>query len=158
AGKVRLDSVAELQRNMGYALANSTDPDTGHHLPASWGAEFRKLGTQKIEWQQGLMNQPYGYQVLGGILRYGNYDPRFLDPIAEHITQLHQKDPDLLLTHVGFGQGERYGFNPSGRLGSGEDPLNSVLEALGHSPEASERFFTGGPTAYREDGSVDPDG
>ncbi|WP_255954434.1 hypothetical protein [Streptomyces odontomachi] len=158
AGKTRLDGVAELQRNMGFALASATDPDSRRHLPASWGTDFRRLGTQKIEWQQGLMYQPYGYQVLGGILRYGEYDPRFLDPIAEHVTQLHQKDPDKFMTHIGSGQGDRYGFNPSGKVGSGEDPLTSVLEALGHSPEASERFFTDTPTAYLEDGTPDRSG
>ncbi|GHH88013.1 hypothetical protein GCM10018793_66000 [Streptomyces sulfonofaciens] len=158
AGRARLDAVGELQRNLGHALANATDPDRRHHLPPSWGAEFRKLGTQPVEWQPGMMSKPYGYQVLGGILRYGDYDPRFLTPIAEHITQLHQADPDGLLTRVGYGQGERYGFNPSGRTGSGTDPLNSVLEALGHSPEASQQFFTRPPVAYREDGAVDPGG
>ncbi|PAZ14873.1 hypothetical protein CLM62_16780 [Streptomyces sp. SA15] len=164
AGQTRLDAVRELQKNMGYTLANATEPDAPHgvdkkyHLPASWGAEFRRLGTQQIEWQQGMMKKPYGYQILGGILRYGNYDPSFINPIAEHITQLHQQDPGKLLTHVGSGEGENYGFNPSGKLGSGEDPMNSVLEALGHSPDASEKFFTDAPTAYNEDGTVNSKG
>nr|WSY51303.1 hypothetical protein OG999_15060 [Streptomyces sp. NBC_00886] len=158
ASKVRLDAMKDLQQNMGFALANATDPDTKQHLPASWGSEFRRLGTQQVGWEQGQWNKPYGYQVLGGLLRYGNYDPRFLDPIAEHVTQLHKKDPYFFLNNKATGQGDIYGFNPSGRLGSGNDPLNSVLEALGHSPEASEKFFTDPPTAYNEDGTVKKDG
>ncbi|MFJ9898838.1 hypothetical protein ACIQPR_36460 [Streptomyces sp. NPDC091280] len=154
ASKLRLNAVKDLQQNMGFALANATDPDTRNHLPASWGADFRRLGTQQIGWEQGQWNKPYGYQVLGGLLRYGNYDPRFLDPIAEHVTQLHKKDPYFFLNGKAAGQEDVYGFNPSGRLGSGNDPLNSVLEALGHSPEASEKFFTEPPTAYNEDGTV----
>lgn len=154
AGKVRLNAMKDLQQNMGFALANATDPDTKQHLPASWGSEFRRLGTQQIGWEQGQWNKPYGYQVLGGLLRYGNYDPRFLDPIAEHVTQLHKKDPYFFLNNKAPGQEDVYGFNPSGKLGSGNDPLNSVLEALGHSPEASEKFFTEPPTAYNEDGTV----
>ncbi|MGJ5899127.1 hypothetical protein DF268_36545 [Streptomyces sp. V2] len=148
----RLDAVRELQRYMGPALANATDPDTKHHLPDSWGAEFRRLGTQEISWQKGQWGKPYGYQVLGGLLRFGNYDPRFLTPIAEHVTQLHQKDPYFFIGNKAMGSSDAYGFNPSGRLGSGNDPLNSVLEALGHSPEAAEDFFTGTPTAYDQDG------
>ncbi|MFI6403637.1 hypothetical protein [Streptomyces sp. NPDC050548] len=154
ASKLRLNAMKDLQQNMGFALANATDPDTRHHLPASWGADFRRLGTQQIGWEQGQWNKPYGYQVLGGLLRYGNYDPRFLDPIAEHVTQLHKKDPYFFLNNKAPGQEDVYGFNPSGKLGSGNDPLNSVLEALGHSPEASEKFFTEPPTAYNEDGTV----
>src|SRR5260221_2264633 len=57
-----------------------------------------------------------------------------------------------------MGQEDVYGFNPSGKLGSGNDPLNSVLEALGRSPEASEKFFTQPPTAYNEDGTAKKDG
>ncbi|MFG2418801.1 hypothetical protein ACGFWD_07100 [Streptomyces sp. NPDC048448] len=154
ATKVRLDAVRDLQQNMGFALANATDPDTAHHLPGSWGADFRRLGTQEIGWEKGQWNKPYGYQVLGGLLRYGNYDARFINPIAEHITQLHKEDPYRFLNNKPMGSEDIYGFNPSGRLGTGNDPLNSVLEALGHSPEASEKFFTDPPTAYNEDGTV----
>ncbi|WP_051857890.1 DUF6571 family protein [Streptomyces cellulosae] len=158
ASKVRLDGMKDLQRNMGLALANATDPDTKHHLPSSWGDQFRRLGTQQIGWEQGQWNKPYGYQVLGGLLRYGNYDARFINPIAEHITQLHKKEPHFFLSNKPAGQEDTYGFNPSGRLGSGNEPLNSVLEALGHSPDASEKFFTESPTAYNQDGTVNKDG
>ncbi|WP_367320470.1 DUF6571 family protein [Streptomyces sp. HUAS ZL42] len=158
ATKIRLDAVQDLQKVMGYTLANATDPDHKHHLPDSWNADFRRLGTQQIGWERGQMNKPYGYQVLGGLLRYGNYDARFLTPIAEHITQLHKEDPYRFLSNKPGGWPDNYGFNPSGKLGTGNDPLNSVLEALGHSPEASEKFFTQPPTAYNEDGTVKKDG
>ncbi len=75
ASKVRLNAMKDLQQNMGFALANATDPDTKSHLPASWGDDFRRLGTQQIGWEKGQWKKPYGYQVLGGLLRYGNYDP-----------------------------------------------------------------------------------
>ncbi|MFF8596858.1 hypothetical protein ACF061_36665 [Streptomyces sp. NPDC015220] len=154
ATKTRLDEVRDLQKVMGYTLANATDPDHKHHLPEDWNTQFRRLGTQQIGWERGQMNKPYGYQVLGGLLRYGNYDARFLDPIAEHITQLHKEDPHRFLMNKPGGSPDIYGFNPSGKLGTGNDPLNSVLEALGHSPEAAEKFFTQPPTAYNEDGTV----
>ncbi|HZF90649.1 DUF6571 family protein [Streptomyces sp.] len=161
ATKTRLAGVQDLQKYMGHALANATDPYTPQsvkgdrqHLPSWWGTEFRKLGTQEIEWERGMMSRPYGYQVLGGLLRYGNYDPAFLAPVAEHITQLHQDDPHRFLANKPAGSDDGYGFNPSGKLGTGNDPLNSVLEALGHSPEAAEQFFTQPPTAYNEDGTI----
>ncbi|OIJ65649.1 DUF6571 family protein [Streptomyces mangrovisoli] len=154
ATKTRLDEVRDLQKAMGQTLADATDPDHRYHLPESWNSEFRRLGTRQIGWERGQMNKPYGYQVLGGLLRYGDYDARFLTPIAEHITQLHQKDPYFFLENKPAGNPDLYGFNPSGRLGTGNDPLNSVLEALGHSPGAAEKFFTQPPTAYNEDGTV----
>ncbi|MEU3733561.1 DUF6571 family protein [Streptomyces sp. NPDC033538] len=161
ASKTRLAGVQDLQKYMGHALANATDPYTPQslkgdrqHLPSWWGSEFRKLGTQEIEWDRGMMNKPYGYQVLGGLLRYGNYDPAFLTPIAEHVTQLHQDDPYRFMSNKPAGSDDGYGFNPSGKLGTGNAPLNSVLEALGHSPEAAEQFFTQTPTAYNDDGTI----
>ncbi|MGK5451040.1 hypothetical protein [Streptomyces radiopugnans] len=155
--KERLALSRDLQRNMGIALATATDPDNRTHLPAGWGEEFRRLGTQRIELEPGAFGpQPYGYQVLGGIMRYGDYDADFLTPIAEHITQLHHDEPMRFMSNKPMGMGDAdLGYNPSGKGGAGYDPLTSVLEALGHSPEAAERFFTGDPTVYREDGTVD---
>ncbi|PJE98477.1 hypothetical protein CUT44_07150 [Streptomyces carminius] len=157
--KERLALAKDFQRNMGVALATATDPDNKSRLPASWGEKFRELGTRQIELEQGAFGREYyGYQLLGGMLRHGNYDADFLTPIAEHITQLHHEEPMRFMSTKPTGMGDPdYGFNPSGKNGAGYAPLTSVLEALGHSPEASERFFTGEPTVYRENGTVDKD-
>ncbi|MEU8891732.1 hypothetical protein [Streptomyces sp. NPDC048442] len=141
----RLALAKELQRGMGTALASATDPDNRSHLPASWATEFRRLGTQHLNADALGFNDPYGYQVLGGLLRYGDYDPRFINPLAEDILKLHKEDPDFFTsnkprTNTDFD----FGFNPSGISGAGYDPLTSVLEGLGHSPEAAKQFFAGG--------------
>ncbi|MEU8654572.1 hypothetical protein [Streptomyces sp. NPDC048737] len=156
--KERLALTRQLQKNMGLALASATDPDNRSHLSASWSTEFRKLGTQPIPLHS-AGSAPYGYQILGGMLRYGNYDARFINPIAEHIVQLHRKDPYRFMENKPMSAGYDLdrGFNPSGKNGTGYDPLTSVLEGLGHSPEAAKRFFTDTPTVYREDGTVDKD-
>ncbi|GHH49387.1 hypothetical protein [Streptomyces candidus] len=141
----RLAQVQELQRSMGTALASATDPDNKPHLPTSWGPEFRKLGTQPIEYDPLASNRPYGYQILGGLLRYGDYDPRFISPIAEDILRLHKEDPNRFMENRPYAPNDPdYGFNPSGRTGAGYDPLTSVLEGLGHSPEAAKQFFADG--------------
>jgi hypothetical protein len=156
--KTRLALTRQLQRNMGMALASATDPDNKPHLPSSWGTEFRRLGTQHVPLEPGSPNSPYGYQVLGGILRYGSYDARFINPIAGHIVQLHHKDPDRFMytKPVTGGADLDWGFNPSGRTGAGYDPLTSVLEGLGHSPDAAKKFFSDEtPVVYKDDGTVD---
>ncbi|MFC4607407.1 hypothetical protein ACFO9E_06205 [Streptomyces maoxianensis] len=157
--KGRLALTKELQRNMGFALASATDPDNKTHLPTSWGAEFRKLGNKELVLNKGAIYPPYGYQVLGGLLRYGNYDPRFINPIAEHIVQTHHNDPDKFMLNKPYvgGADLNYGFNPSGKTGAGYDPLSSAMEALGHSPEAAKKFFAEDtvPTVYNEDGTAD---
>lgn len=144
----------QMQRNMGNTLATATDTDNKPHLSEEWTAEWRKLGTQYIP----LHGDPakegaYGYQLLGGILRHGEYDSAFLTPIAEHVTQLHEDEPGYFGTNRSLSGDPAYGFNPSGKNGSGWDPMNSVLEALGHSPEAATDYFTPPMEAYAEDGT-----
>lgn len=144
----------EMQRGMGHTLATATDPDSKPHLSEKWSADLRKLGTQHIQlYDNGMREGPYGYQLLGGILRYGNYDSTFLTPVAEHVTQLHAKDP-YFFANTKYDIGDpQYGFNPSGKNGAGFDPMNSVLEALGHSPEAATDYFTPPMEAYAKDGA-----
>ncbi|MFF5089217.1 hypothetical protein [Streptomyces niveus] len=145
----RLKDVQELQRNLGLNLATAShDPK----FTAEWGPELRQLGTERIPLYKGDSNGAYGYQILGGIMRSGNYDPKFLNPMAEHVAQLHQKNP---YQFSGFGMGTLTNpFNPSGVNGAGYDPMTAMLEALGNSPDAAKRFFTDPPTAYNEDGTV----
>ncbi|MEU9145182.1 hypothetical protein [Streptomyces sp. NPDC048349] len=152
----RLKDVQELQKNLGLNLATATSSKSEPHLPDSFAQELRKLGTQHIPLAKYDQNPPYGYQLLGGIMRYGNYDPKFLVPIAEHATQIHAKDPDFFNStrHLnGYGKNL---FNPSGVNGAGYDPVVSFLEAMGHSPEAAARFFDPErhPQAYNQDGTV----
>ncbi|MFF2573580.1 hypothetical protein [Streptomyces sp. NPDC058084] len=149
----RLADVQALQRNLGLNLATATQG--GDAWTEHWSAEMRRLGTERISLTKYDSNPPFGYQLLGGVMRYGDYDPKFLVPIAEHVTQLHAKDPHFF----GYSRPVTSGwlehpFNPSGVNGAGFDPMIPMLEALGHSPEAAKDFFSGKPTAYEMDGSV----
>ncbi|MFB7913144.1 hypothetical protein [Streptomyces sp. NPDC056061] len=149
--KERLKDVQELQKNLGLNLATASH-DKG--FSDKWGPELRKLGTQHIPLAKYDFQGPFGYQLLGGIMRYGNYDAKFLNPIAEHVAQLHQKDPYLFAQSKKANISDKNPFNPSGVNGSGYDPTISMLEALGHSPDAAKHFFADAPTAYNEDGSI----
>ncbi|MEZ3183038.1 hypothetical protein KYY02_31575 [Streptomyces pimonensis] len=154
-GKVdaeRLKDVQELQKNLGLNLATASHDKA---FTDKWGPEFRKLGTEHIPLAKHDYGGPFGYQLLGGIMRYGNYDAKFLNPIAEHVAQLHQKDPGMFAGNKTAHSPLRNPFNPSGVNGAGYDPATAMLEALGNSPEAAKKFFADPPTAYNEDGTVD---
>ncbi|MEU1011958.1 hypothetical protein [Streptomyces sp. NPDC005890] len=153
-GKVdseRLKDVQELQKNLGLNLATAShDKD----FTDKWGPELRKLGTERIPLAKHDYGGPFGYQLLGGIMRYGNYDAKFLNPIAEHVAQLHAKDPSMFAENKVVNSPFKNPFNPSGVNGAGYDPATAMLEALGNSPEAAKKFFADPPTAYNEDGTV----
>ncbi|MFE7618866.1 hypothetical protein [Streptomyces sp. NPDC057496] len=158
--KERLKDVQDLQKNLGLNLANASQ---NKEFTADWGPALRKLGTERIPvmaYEPGAgrydpSGGPFGYQLLGGIMRYGNYDAKFLNPIAEHVAQLHQKDPLRFNENNVMNGLAKNPFNPSGLNGAGYDPTTAMLEALGHSPDAAKRFFMDDPTAYNEDGTVD---
>ncbi|MGW6395851.1 hypothetical protein ACWFR1_36335 [Streptomyces sp. NPDC055103] len=152
--KQRLADVQELQKNLGLNLATATQG--GDAWTDKWSTDMRKLGTERIPLVKYDNNPAFGYQLLGGIMRYGDYDKKFLVPIAEHMTQLHAKDPYLFgNNNAMLGGGPKNQYNPSGVNGAGHDPMISMLEALGHSPEASKEFFSKEPlTSYKQDGSV----
>ncbi|MEU3075088.1 hypothetical protein [Streptomyces laurentii] len=150
--KQRVADVQDLQKNLGLNLAQATQG--GDQWAETWSRDLRKLGAQPVPLGRNDFNPPYGYQLLGGILRNGDYSPAFLKPIAEHVTQLHAKDPNMFGNNVTNGW-MKNPYNPAGENGAGFDPMISVLEALGHSPEAAKQFFLADPpTAYNEDGSV----
>ncbi|MFE9353467.1 hypothetical protein ACFYPB_04545 [Streptomyces olivaceoviridis] len=153
-GKVdpeRLKDVQELQKNLGLNLATASHDK---QFTDKWGPELRKLGTERIPLAKNDYGGPFGYQLLGGIMRYGNYDAKFLNPIAEHVAQLHAKAPYLFAGNKVVNSPFKNPFNPSGVNGAGYDPATAMLEALGNSPEAAKKFFTDPPTAYNEDGTV----
>ena len=154
--KERLADVQALQRNLGLNLATASHDKA---FTAEWGPELRKMGTQQIPLSKyDNSGGPYGYQLLGGIMRYGNYDAKFLNPIAEHVAQLHQQDPYRFAGNKQVNGFLDNPYNPSGKNGSGYDPTTAMLEALGNSPDAAKKFFTDDPTAYNEDGTVNRGG
>ncbi|MFD3697219.1 hypothetical protein ACFWUZ_13890 [Streptomyces sp. NPDC058646] len=153
----RLKDIQELQQNLGLNLATATDPDHPRHLPDRFAQDLRRLGTERIPLVPHDGNHPFGYQILGGIMRYGNYDARFLVPIADHATQVQAKDKQFFFQNKAVNGLNPTQFNPSGGSGAGFDPVNSFLEALGHSPEAATEFFKREKTdlvAYNQDGTV----
>ncbi|MEE1808538.1 hypothetical protein [Streptomyces sp. BE133] len=154
--KTRIAAVQGLQKDLGFALATATDPDHKPHLSEKWQTDLRKVGSSLVDVDTGRRAnyRPYGYQVLSNILRYGEYDRRFLTPIAEHAAQLQAADPDIWKRSVP--QNEPYiglSLNPTGQGGgSGFNAMTGILEGLGHSPEASKDFFDGKMTPYDRDG------
>ncbi|MEV6328298.1 hypothetical protein [Streptomyces sp. NPDC051909] len=151
--KQRLEDVRALQKNLGFNLATATQG--GDAWTEKWSTEIRRLGTERIPLSPRDHNPAFGYQLLGGIMRYGDYHPRFLVPIAEHVAQLHAKDPRLFADNrPAMGGWFHDRLNPSGVNGAGYDPVIPMLEALGHSPEAAKLFFSADPTAYGEGGGT----
>ncbi|WBP89572.1 hypothetical protein [Kitasatospora cathayae] len=159
-GNKRPQAIADLQKNLGLALASATDSHNLPHLSDEWEAGLRKAGYARQDiWPPNTSPHnlnPFGYQILSNILRNGTYDSHFLNPIAEHVTQLSlgpgqwtsdrwSPDEFRYLKFLGL---------PAGAGEGGFNPMGGVLDALAHNPEASVKFFHGPTTLYNLDGTV----
>ncbi|MFJ9845047.1 hypothetical protein ACIRYZ_32300 [Kitasatospora sp. NPDC101155] len=159
-GGSRPKAIADLQANLGLSLATATNTHNVPHLDDQWEEGLRRAGTQRTDvWpadKPGSNPQPFGYQILTNILRTGTYDPHFLLPIAEHVTQLSTGGKALWTSDAwnftDFNQMKFLGA-PDGAKG-GFNPMVGVLEALAHNPDASLEYFKGSATTYNFDGTV----
>ncbi len=151
----RLATLKDMQGQLGTSLACATNTQTWPHLSDQWEAGLRAAGTQRIPLVSSgpLKFQPYGYQILASILNTGNYDPHFLDPIAEHVTQLTAQNPDMWVqAGPPLNGSDTLKTNFLGN-GSGFNPMTGVMEGLGHSPAAATDFFHNPETLYNADGT-----
>ncbi|MDH6709817.1 hypothetical protein P3T27_006566 [Kitasatospora sp. MAA19] len=156
----RSAAIKGIQQGLGLTLATATDSKQQPHVSDDWETRLRAAGAKQIPVPAGAdpTHSPYGYQILANVLRNGTYDPHFLNPIAEHVTQLTQENP---MRWDAAGKAA-YPFTELKFIGvpdkdgnlRGVNPMSAVLEALGHSPEAATRFFHDAPTTYNPDGTV----
>ncbi|MFJ3792435.1 hypothetical protein [Kitasatospora sp. NPDC090091] len=159
-GGNRPQAIADLQAGLGTALATATSTRNQPHLADAWEAGLRKAGSTRFDvWpvgQPGGGAQPYGYQILTNILRTGTYDPHFLNPLAEHVTQLSGKQGFFTLDRWNAAEFEQMKYLGAGQ--GGFNPMVGVLEALGRNPEAALRYFHDSATIYDLDGTVQATG
>ncbi|MFC0596841.1 DUF6571 family protein [Streptomyces palmae] len=155
--KTRLRLAHSIQDSMGVALAAATQPhkenpntpfrESKDHLGEAWLSQLKRVGRERLD--LGLKDnqfKPTGYQVLGTLLRHGEYDKRFLVPLGQDMVTLDRESNGWWPVPNSTANGD-YRLNLDKGEGDGWDPMNGLMEAFGHSPEASTAFFrrsTGG--------------
>ncbi|ADD43003.1 hypothetical protein Snas_3337 [Stackebrandtia nassauensis DSM 44728] len=136
------DKFRETQRLLGESLASASQ---NGGLTPQWTQELMNQGAKPMEGNP----QNIGYEALAPLLEHGKYDPSFLTPVAEHVTRL---DNSSGLGNPSAGPGASVSgldSNPFVIDGKADheapvsNPLNSVMTALDHSPEAASDYFTG---------------
>ncbi|MET9180714.1 hypothetical protein ABZX88_21185 [Kitasatospora aureofaciens] len=156
----RSAAIKGIQKDLGLTLATATDTKQPFHVSDAWETKLRAAGATQIPVPPGAdpAHSPYGYQILANVLRNGKYDPHFLDPIAEHVTQLTNENPmrwdAATKASYPFTEVKFIGVPDKDGNVRGVNPMSAVLDALGHSPEAATMFFHDTPTTYNPDGTV----
>ncbi len=148
AGKDRALMVANIQSDMGAMLGLATHKDVPHHLDAAWTTQLMKAGRKEMAVYGGVQ-QIYGYQALGALLREGKYDTEFLTSVGRDMVAMDRKDPRAWEFHTPYGMES---VLTQGRDGRGFYPLTGLMEALGNNPDAATAFFN---EPVREDTNKD---
>ncbi|MFA7761184.1 hypothetical protein ACGFNX_34060 [Streptomyces sp. NPDC048723] len=148
AGKDRALMVANIQSDMGAMLGLATHKDVPHHLDAAWTTQLMKAGRKEMAVYGGVQ-QIYGYQALGALLREGKYDTEFLTSVGRDMVAMDRKDPRAWEFHTPYGLES---VLSQGQDGRGFYPLTGLMEALGNNPDAATAFFN---EPVREDTNKD---
>ncbi|MFF0596660.1 hypothetical protein [Streptomyces antibioticus] len=134
-GGERLDQYDDLQKHLSLTLATASQSDNADMT--RWKSTMIDLVDQPVG-PNGRF--PLGGQVMSNLMRWGDYDDRFLVDYGKKLI-----DTEKNLTHNGqFGAWQRTGTDSYlNRTGSdsGRDPMTGYLKALSNSPDAATDFF-----------------
>ncbi|MEU6593722.1 DUF6571 family protein [Streptomyces sp. NPDC046881] len=126
-----------IQDGMGTALATAA-PGLGD----KWTDELMRVGRSDLDLQmQGNRMVPKGYQVLGTLLRHGEYPKGFLDKVGKDMIAYEREGGDWGRPDGSYAGMKDFGLNADQEGGRGWDPITGLLEAYGHNPDAATDFF-----------------
>ncbi|MFJ4696260.1 DUF6571 family protein [Streptomyces sp. NPDC088766] len=134
-GQARVDQYDDLQKNLSLTLATATQSDNA--AMTTWKSNMIDLVDKPVGRSGGF---PLGGQVMSNLMRWGDYDDRFLVDYGDKLIETEKK-----FTGNGrHGAWQRTGGDPLlNRTGtdSGWDPMTGYLKALSNSPDAATEFF-----------------
>lgn len=134
----------DLQRNLALTLATASRSDSP--AMAEWKRQVVELGDRPVGAAKGVL----GLQVMSNLLRWGDYDDRFLNEYGEKLIETEKRLTD---------NGREAAWNSlpaSPRLDhtgtdSGTDPMTGFLKGLSNSPAAATEFLNGTFVTKHED-------
>ncbi|MFJ2111012.1 MULTISPECIES: hypothetical protein [unclassified Streptomyces] len=151
-GSERSDQYGDLQKNLSLTLAAASQSDSAKM--SGWKREITDLGGQPV----GRSNGPMGFQVMSNLMRWGDYDDKFLKSYGSELIKA-EKELSSNGRHTPM-VWQRMGGDPKlNRTGtdSGSDPMTGFMKALSNSPAAATDFFSGTFVAKDEDHDFERD-
>jgi hypothetical protein len=138
--KARLASLKSIQQMLGTGLATATNAANSSHVDDAWINKLKDEGKKKIDFGS-YSFQPYGYQVLGNLLKDGDYSKDFLTNVGGDMYDFEKAHPGVW--DLNKPQGAMYnGYSLDLVHGGGFDPATGLMTALAKNPDASKAFFT----------------
>ncbi|MFF3750008.1 hypothetical protein ACFYYH_06010 [Streptomyces sp. NPDC002018] len=136
--QARLKQFGDLQENLGLTLARATQSDSG--AMARWEQDMVGLGDERIQRRASFS---YGFQVMGSLMRWGDFDDKFLtDYGSELIRNEKERSGNGRAADVAWNTPMGAMLNRTG-TDAGHDPMTGFMKALSNSPQAATDFFSG---------------
>ncbi|MFF4660205.1 DUF6571 family protein [Streptomyces sp. NPDC001381] len=136
-GQARSDQFDDLQKNLSLTLATASQSDNADMT--TWKSTMVDLVDKPVGRSGGF---PLGGQVMSNLMRWGDYDDRFLVDYGDKLMETEKK----FTSNGRHGAWTRTGGDPLlNRTGtdSGWDPMAGYLKALSNNPDAATDFFNG---------------
>lgn len=132
----RGDQYDELQKNLSLTLATATQSDS--RGMTDWKRDMVDLGSQPIA----RGSNTVGFQVMSNLMRWGNFDNKFLDDYGNELIKAEKERTDNG-RHGAWRTGSPMDpvLNRTGS-DSGTDPMTGFMKALSSSPDAATDFFS----------------
>lgn len=151
----RDDATVTLQKLLSRTLATATR--SGTETMRHWKREMIGLGDRRVPTRRptDITEGPYGFQVMGCLMRQGCYDTGFLKDYGARLLDFERharrSAGDLWLA-------SRASQSTTLNLGGvrddvGHDPMTGFMEALGHNPAAATDLFRNPDTFHYLTGS-----
>ncbi|MEU0216073.1 hypothetical protein ABZ281_13510 [Streptomyces sp. NPDC006265] len=136
-GHKRSDKFDDLQKHLSLTLATASQSDSADM--SDWKYRMTDLADKPVGRNGGF---PLGAQVMTNLMRFGDYDDRFLADYGDKLIETEKKFT---------GNGRHGAWTRTGgdqllnRTGtdSGWDPMTGYLKGLSNSPDAATEFFNG---------------
>ncbi|KOT34533.1 hypothetical protein ADK41_26200 [Streptomyces caelestis] len=133
----RSKQAKQLQKNLGITIGRATLSDSA--AMASWKSKMLGLGENQLGIDDA--SNPTGFAVMSNLMRFGDYDDRFLNDYGNKLIGYDKKvngeGVSLWVNNVNQGDLNFWDYKND----RGRDPMTGFLEALGHNPDASTQFF-----------------
>ncbi|GAB3950867.1 hypothetical protein [Streptomyces sparsus] len=154
-GRARLDDLKGFQENLSTTLAAATQSDSP--TMARWERDMVRLGDQPVSVAR--YPGPQGFQVMSNLMRWGDYDDRFLTDYGRELMKTEKaRTNNGTAADRAWLDGTATGLlNRSGTDG-GHDPVLGFMKALANSPDASTEFFNDTYLTKSEDHQFEDDG
>ncbi|MEV5933745.1 DUF6571 family protein [Streptomyces sp. NPDC052079] len=137
--KNEASTLKNLQKNLSLTLAAASHSKTPQMQ--QWKRDIITLGDQQfIVDRTKDTTGPYGFQITSSLLREGKFDTDFLNDYGKKLYNFEKNNnaPELWSNGGSYYDALNFG---AAKNDDGKDPMTGFLEALGHNPNASEKFF-----------------